>query len=132
MGDRQQSEEQSATDERIAFDGYIEWARRVLGLDLSRPAIRQQFLVNQTAALTSVEESVFFSAITQRLKDCSVAYAQSGGYRLLMSEDIENTVSLTRKSFESTLDKSYRLNILWNRRFPSEALSLCVRGHKML
>jgi hypothetical protein len=65
MGDRQQSEEQSATDERIAFDGYIEWARRVLGLDLSSPAVRQQFLVNQTAALTSVEESVFFRAITQ-------------------------------------------------------------------
>jgi hypothetical protein len=120
MEDRRQLEEQSAPVERISFDRYIDWARSKLGLDLSAPAIRQQFLVNQTAALTSTEESTFFRAVAQRLKDCSLAYAKSGGYRLFMTEDIDNAVSLVRKSFESTLDKSYRLNILWNRRFPRE------------
>src|SRR6516164_7340273 len=110
MEDRRQLEEQSAPVERISFDRYIDWARSKLGLDLSAPAIRQQFLVNQTAALTSTEESTFFRAVAQRLKDCSLAYAKSGGYRLFMTEDIDNAVSLVRKSFESTLDKSYRLN----------------------
>ena len=53
-------EEQTPSGERIPFDAYIEWGRGTLGLDLSAPAIRQQFLVNQTAALNVRGRKWFF------------------------------------------------------------------------
>jgi ppGpp synthetase/RelA/SpoT-type nucleotidyltranferase len=99
-----------------SIDEYRSQAIAELGFP-DATAARQAFDFNIVAARQTLEQSAVFDAIISELEQARAGYSP-GRNELLFFSDIR-TVRFDTKSFESVLNKLYRHNVLYNRRFPA-------------
>lgn len=76
----------------------------------------RQYRVDATAAQTGCQDHDFFKSLERTLLAIAQEYKVKTGARLFPIE--EPRVDWKQKSFESALNKSYRLNVLKNKKFP--------------
>lgn len=94
---------------------YVSWAKETLNIDYEG-AHERAFRSNSAFALLTVQRHQFFQTLGEYLEVVSGEYAAEHRSPLLMNI---NPPELFQKSYESAINKSYRLNAVWNRRFPN-------------
>lgn len=94
---------------------YIDWAAKNLGSDFDDPKIRKIYDVNLNTTFNEISKHKFFSELQTQLEIWDQEYFANTSTRLLMAD---SPPELKQKPFESAIDKSFRVNILWNDNFP--------------
>lgn len=97
------------------MDEYIEWAKGNLDAPFDDPKIKSVYETNMNNIFNSVSEHQFFVGFSNVSKNWQKAYEQNTKTELFM-DNVEPALLI--KPFESTVEKTYRINILWNRMFP--------------
>lgn len=95
---------------------YPEWLASKLGVTLDEP-VRNLANTNGALILNSAQKSSFFEDLPYVLEECSAAYEKQTGSPLLTRAPSDFTLRV--KPFESMVDKSFRQNVVWNKRWPS-------------
>lgn len=96
---------------------YKNWIKATLETDFDDETSQNLFETNLNYAMNVVEEHSFFANLSQRLREWSKSYETNTGSNLLMKEE---SLQLFQKSYESAINKSYRVNILQNTSFPKK------------
>ena len=93
---------------------YLSWAKGELGIDHTE-ATQRWYKSNATAALNAASAHPFFRDLDSLLRSATVAYKEKYNTGLMMQGSLE----LQIKSYESALQKSFRINISRNNKFPA-------------
>lgn len=97
---------------------YHDWCRRELGCNFEDPAVRNAYEMTVAAASDNIAGSHLWTSLPSVMEEVARDYRQTYSCDLL-SMATPNPV-LVKKPFESAVNKSFRLNVLWNRNFPLE------------
>ena len=95
---------------------YIEWSQKN-DYGIFNDSVKRRYGVNLIAAKSAVNDHPFFVGIGSFLSRASSEYLTNNGYPLLMESD-GSSFEIVSKSYSSSLDKIFRLNVVWNRGFP--------------
>jgi hypothetical protein len=98
------------------LDEYRDWARATLSIDYDLARIKARYDTNIQTALNTIQKSSFWLTLPALLDQRKTEHDARTGAAMLMSRE----VNLEAKPYSSSIDKSFRHNILWNRRFPEE------------
>ncbi len=98
------------------LDEYRDWARATLDVDYDLARIKARYETNIQTALNTIQKSSFWLTLPALLDQHKTEQEARTGAAMLMSQEI----NLEAKPYSSSIDKSFRHNILWNKRFPEE------------
>lgn len=96
----------------LSLDDYLNWHRENLGEDLESAELRSIYAVNTRNLFSSVNVDEYF-------KNLQSAYEESAK-KGLMADGQNGNIEFNVKSYESVINKVYRQNCHWNRRWPNE------------
>ena len=99
----------------IDLESYLSWAAHVLGCDFKDPKEVRIYETNVNNILTSVTQHPFFVGFSAEVAQWQEGYDHETNSALFMDSAEPH---LCVKSFRSVVDKSFRMNILWNKAFP--------------
>lgn len=99
------------------IDEYTNWARETLGSKLTDPRVLRIYETNVNNILTSVLQHVFFSKFSEEALRWKELYRRNTRSELFMGS---HQPELVVKPFASVVEKMFRQNVLWNKKFPSE------------
>lgn len=91
------------------------WAKKKIPDDLN-DQVRRCFDANAVAALSTAERHEFFTSLEPFVEAVDKDYQNKVGAGLLVPG---TSLELGKKSFDSTVDKLFRKNVLLNKRFPA-------------
>jgi ppGpp synthetase/RelA/SpoT-type nucleotidyltranferase len=97
------------------IDEYIEWAKNNIGTPFDDQKIKSVYETNMNNIFNSVSEHQFFVGFSNISKSWQKEYEGNTKTELFMDNE---EPALLIKPFESTVEKTYRVNVLWNRGFP--------------
>src|ERR1044071_4282251 len=95
------------------MEAYLQWHKSETSREITE-ATRNLTDTNLRTMLNTANDHPFFQGIPDLLAAASQEYADSTHSRLLVTD----TFDLTPKPFDSIVEKSYRLNVVWNNRWP--------------
>lgn len=95
---------------------YLEWAKATLSVDFSDPKVSRLYNLNAAAVQDAVRQSTFVQTLLDAFTTADKEYLASHKERLFMSE--VQGVDIKKKPYQSAVEKTFRLNVLWNRKFP--------------
>jgi len=96
---------------------YNIWCKEFLQIDFDDETSRNRYETNLNIAYLAAENHSFFQVLERKLEEWSESYEKATQSELLMSK---LNFKLMKKTYESSIDKSFRINILWNDSFPAE------------
>jgi ppGpp synthetase/RelA/SpoT-type nucleotidyltranferase len=96
---------------------YKIWTKQGLNVDFDSEKSVNLYSTNVNIAQLAIEQHQFFAELHQQLSKWDAAYQKKMHSPLLMNRE---PVKLFKKTYESAVDKSFRRNVLWNAKFPSE------------
>lgn len=99
------------------LEEYLIWAKEHIGSDFDDPRIERVYKVNLTTSLTEISNHSFFSEMQSHLEKWNQDYFDETGTQLLMEV---SSPRLIQKPYKSAVDKSFRVNVIWNENFPDE------------
>jgi len=102
------------------LEEYKEWANTSLSAQYD-DVLPRIYKANSANALAGAESNLFFINLHKQLIDYAAEYSATYSADLFMSVTPE--VKLHQKSFESSLNKEYRANVIRNFSFPREPRS---------
>jgi ppGpp synthetase/RelA/SpoT-type nucleotidyltranferase len=95
---------------------YSEWAAVHLGSNFEDPKIRRIYEVNLNTCFNIVSKHQFFLDLQTQLEKWEQEYQALTITELFMDA---SPPELVLKPYESAIDKSFRVNVLWNENFPN-------------
>jgi len=95
---------------------YIKWAKDNLSVDFDDQAAGFYRMQVSTALLT-IGQHPFFNGLESFLHHCDEEYHHTTSSVLFMSN---MSVNLNTKPFGSAVNKTFRMNIVWNKNFPEK------------
>ncbi|MBD2295547.1 hypothetical protein H6G06_19245 [Anabaena sphaerica FACHB-251] len=99
------------------LDEYRDWAKQNLSIDFSNPKIARLYETNLTNIYNAITQHSFFVFFSSQASRWQEEYNQKTCSDLFMGS---NDPRLVTKPYESAIEKTYRVNILWNKDFPKE------------
>jgi ppGpp synthetase/RelA/SpoT-type nucleotidyltranferase len=98
------------------LEEYPAWAKDTIGFDVSDEQFFRRYSSNTRLVKSEVESSESWSKFVDAVKMISDKYKFDTGYKLFSSDIF--IPDLTIKPFNSVIEKTYRINILNNKKFP--------------
>lgn len=105
-------------ESKPTFETYTDWFNDKFSTDLTELSALTLFTLNLNSAYTGVIGHLFFTNISQVLFSLSQDYQNQNMTGLLMQS--YNDILFDRKSFNSVIIKSFRINVLDNANWPEE------------
>jgi ppGpp synthetase/RelA/SpoT-type nucleotidyltranferase len=99
------------------IEEFKEWARDEIDCDFDDEANANLYDTNCNRTIAAAQNHPFFRDLDNKLLEWEDQYRLKTGTSLLMSGE---NIDLTIKTFESVLNKSFRFNVIWNKKFPKE------------
>lgn len=99
-----------------SIEDYKNWMKSTLGHDYDSKDLNR-YNANVNSTLAAMSQHKFIIALEDELPKWSLEYKQITSSGLFMRPP---DLTLTSKPYESAVDKSFRINILWNKQFPKE------------
>lgn len=96
---------------------YIEWAKATLDTDFSDPKCKRLYESNLRNLFNSVSGHDFFVNFGINIQKWEQEYNKNTQSNLFT---YPTSPELLQKCYKSALDKSFRINVLWNKNFPKE------------
>ncbi len=101
-------------DPKPSFENYPKWATEHLDFDFSEET-KNRFGANTATLLSQIRTCPFYEELQAFMIEVDREYESKHHVKLLMTT---NTPEFVEKSFENTINKSYRSNIIENWKFP--------------
>lgn len=95
---------------------YPQWARETINFDPDDPQFRRRFAGNVQSLQTTIEQSDAWSSLGERLLAFSDRYREERGFGLFTGSP--QKPNLLRKSIDSAIEKTFRINVYENSFFP--------------
>ena len=92
-----------------SLENYVSWLSQSLGINAEDAGIRNRYQINAQACQTRIQADPFVSAIADKALNDST-------YNII---SLPSNLQFSIKPFDSVLEKTFRVNILGNRDFPS-------------
>lgn len=105
-----------AKQERPLFENYPSWLLENHQVDLSNSDLKKRYEMCSLAILSELDRHAFVTGAEKQLQEIAKEYIGITGTALLLGEP---GIQLVRKPYESVVNKSYRENIAWNKRWPN-------------
>jgi ppGpp synthetase/RelA/SpoT-type nucleotidyltranferase len=102
------------TQRRPTEPEYVNWAKTTLGINFHDEQLANRYKMNLASAKQFIQESIAWSELQKLLAQEQVTYSARHGTPLYTVESFD----LHRKSFESFVNKTFRLNVVWNKNWP--------------
>ncbi len=102
---------------QFSLDEYLEWMKTEQGCDFAGVECRNRFNTNISALIGTIANSSIVGEIESKLIEWSTEYESETGSTLFMGKP---TLDFRLKPYNSMIDKTFRLNVLWNRNFPKD------------
>jgi ppGpp synthetase/RelA/SpoT-type nucleotidyltranferase len=99
------------------LDEYRLWTQKALGVDFSDPRQANLYETNVNNVRTFVAQHPFSVQFSEQASHWMSAYRKDTNSDLFMGPP---ELRLSVKPFASVIEKMYRMNILWNKNYPSE------------
>lgn len=99
----------------ISFDDYLEWMKKEKGYDFKSTENINRFNTNIRSIQSTIVDSSIVREIENKLSEWASEYEMNTHSSLFMQEPLLQFIS---KPYESVIDKTYRINALWNKGFP--------------
>jgi hypothetical protein len=90
-----------------------------LGFGVDAAKAESLYKINLTSALQAVLASAEFQGISKCLEDMRVRYANGNPELLFYGSGSNADLTFNTKPFQSTIDKLYRRNVVYNRNYPN-------------
>ena len=104
--------------DRLPYEDYIRWYDREFGDNLGSGIAEQWYETVTDDALRSLEGSRFWKQLPANLEDWNSAFtADHGGYTLF-EPTTRHPNEISKKPFDSVINKSYRWNVFENENWP--------------
>lgn len=103
---------------QMTMQEYLGWFKEQNGYDYESAANRNRFNTNIKTIQGAIANNSIILEIEKKLEEWSDDYEKTTGSMLFMYKP---SLQFSTKTYESTLDKIFRLNCLWNRNFPEKA-----------
>ena len=97
------------------IEEYFEWAKVTLKSDFNAPECQRIYEINLINCFNAISEHTFFKSLQMEVEKWEVEYSTSTSTHLLMEK---TPPKLVQKPYSSAVDKSFRVNIIWNDDFP--------------
>lgn len=97
------------------LDEYFQWANTTLRSDFTDAKNRRVYEANLDNCYNAISEHRFFKGLQSELEKWAAEYTSITQSILLMEKD---PPKLIKKPYSSSVDKSFRINVLWNDMFP--------------
>ena len=94
---------------------YLDWAKVTLGSDFKDPKTQRIYEVNVNNCFNAISGHVFFKRLQVEMEKWEEEYTRLTKSGLLMEKAVP---TLTQKTYSSAVEKSFRVNIMWNEKFP--------------
>lgn len=91
------------------------WYKDTLGIDLTEGSIQNRYLSNVLLIKQTLEGSAFFAGLSSKLTEWDTEYVKEHQSSLFMNEI---NLEVLQKPYQSVINKSFRVNVLWNSNFP--------------
>lgn len=111
------------------LEEYKEWARHTLSSDFDDPKIERLYETNITNIYNAITQHKFFVFFSNEASRWQEEYSQKTYSELFMGS---YDPKLVTKLYTSSVEKTYRLNILWNKNFPVNPKNGWVNHQNML
>ena len=98
-----------------SYEGYLKWAKENLDSDFEDPRVRRVYDANLLTFYNLFSRHNFYLDLQDRLTYWEQIYQDETEARLFMEH---SPPEILRKPFKSAVDKSFRVNVLWNDSFP--------------
>lgn len=102
-------------DEPKTIPEYVVWARAELNDDLELDATKRIYETNAATALSSIQRTEFVRKLASALAEGGAEYSAKTASTLRMNDD---EVEFSTKPFTSVVNKLFRQNVVWNKKFP--------------
>jgi hypothetical protein len=116
MNKRSSERSEVPVERALTLDEYRRWALRKLGLDFADAKLARIYETNASNIRTLVTQHPFFVGFSTEASRWGEAYRGETRSDLFMLSPQPN---LLIKPFDSVVEKTYRVNVLRNRRFPA-------------
>lgn len=94
---------------------YKQLFKKKFKFDFNSEPCKNLFETNVQGIALQIKEHVYFRDLDNKIKSWSIEYYKNTKSDLLM---INNPLELLKKTFDSAIDKSFRINVLWNKEYP--------------
>lgn len=98
-----------------SLEQYIQWAGQAINCAFDDEKIASLYDTNVASIYNAVNAHEFFTAFPSQAAEWQAIYAKNTSAELFMDRGVP---SLLTKTFTSVVEKTFRLNILWNKDFP--------------
>lgn len=98
-----------------SIDQYLDWAKANIGSDFSDQKAKSIYDVNLQSFFNTFAQHLFFAGLPRRLEEWRDEYQNEKNSRLFMEQ---TPPELLLKPYDSAVEKSFRVNILWNDNYP--------------
>ncbi|MEJ6480618.1 hypothetical protein N0Y54_04590 [Nostoc punctiforme UO1] len=102
-------------EKKISLEEYKEWAKHNLSSDFNDPRIERLYETNISNIYNAIVQHKFFVFFSTQASIWKTEYSQKTSSELFMNS---HEVKMVTKPYLSAIEKTYRLNILWNKNFP--------------
>jgi hypothetical protein len=99
-----------------SLEEYITWAEREIDCQFNHPRSQRVYDTNLITIFNTVTEHPFFIGFSNKANEWEEFYKGKTYSSLFMDDSDPN---LIKKPYSSTVEKTYRQNILWNKEFPN-------------
>jgi ppGpp synthetase/RelA/SpoT-type nucleotidyltranferase len=100
-----------------SLEEYKEWAKQTLSTDFNNRKIERLYETNLTNIYNAITQHKFFILFSTQASNWQEEYSQKTYSDLFMGSYDPRLVT---KPYQSAIEKTYRVNILWNQDFPEE------------
>ncbi|EHZ2645678.1 hypothetical protein [Vibrio parahaemolyticus] len=99
------------------IDSFCSWYAEKFELEIRDQKSKIQYQTNIKNAYNSVQEHPFFCKLPYAIQDWSSEYSDNFKSELFMDS---GDPTLVTKPYDSSIDKLFRVNVLWNKNFPEK------------
>jgi hypothetical protein len=100
----------------ISIEQYLDWMRKQHGQDFVSIENINRFNTNIKTIQSTIANSPVIHEIEKKLHEWALEYELNTQSSLFMKEP---SLQFITKSYESVVDKTFRINALWNKKYPN-------------
>lgn len=100
----------------LSLEEYIKWAEDKIACQFGDPRIKRLYETNMNNIFNAVSQHSFLIGFSNRASEWERQYREKTRSDLFM---YNNDPKLMIKPYQSVVEKTYRQNILWNKKFPN-------------
>lgn len=100
---------------QMSIEKYLKWVKDNQGHDYESTVNKNRYNTNVKTVQGTISDNAIVHGIESKLGEWAIDYEKETGSSLFMHKPL---LQFSTKTYQSTIDKIFRINCLWNKKFP--------------